>query len=282
MNIEEQYLNLLQQVKQNGILKQNRTGIAAYKLPYHTMIQHNMANGFPLLTTKKMGIKSISTELEFFIKGITDKKWLKDRKCTIWNEWCNPNKIPKNLSEEEKKNYQLNENDLGYIYGFQWRNFNNENYDQLKNIINTLKNNPNDRRMIVSAWNPLQFDQMALPPCHVMWGIDVVDNKLNLWWTQRSVDIFLGLPYNIASYALLLKLLCKESNYNEGILTGFLVDVHLYENHTDQANLQLSRTCFKLPELNIINYTSIFNWEYTDLELKNYISHDSIKASIAV
>jgi thymidylate synthase len=282
MNIEEQYLNLLKEVRECGVLKDNRTGISAYKLPRHTMIQHDMSHGFPLLTTKKMGIKSISAELEFFIKGLCDKQWLKDRKCHIWNEWCNPSKIPTNLSDDDRKEFQLKENDLGYVYGYQWRNFNSQDYDQLSNVIQTLKNKPNDRRMIVSAWNPLQFDMMALPPCHVMWGVDVIDNKLNLWWTQRSVDIFLGLPYNIASYAILLKLLCKESSFEEGILTGFLVDVHLYENHIEQADLQLSRKKYDLPKLEINNYTSIFNWKYTDLKLLNYKSHDSIKAPIAI
>lgn len=281
MNGEKEYLKILKHVLDNGVLKSNRTGINAYTYP-HMMIQHDMSIGFPLLTTKKMGIKSISAELEFFIKGLTDKKWLVDRKCNIWNEWCNPSKIPMDLSDDERKEFQLNEMDLGKVYGYQWRNFNSQDYDQLESVLKTLKTDSDNRRMLVSAWNPLQFNEMALPPCHVMWGVNVVGNKLNLWWMQRSVDVFLGLPYNLASYATLLKILCKESNMEEGILTGFLADVHVYENHIEQSNLQLSREPYDLPNLNINNFKNIFEWEYTDLELENYQSHPTIKAPIAV
>ena len=282
MNIETQYLDLIRNVLANGILKENRTGTSAYTLPYPAMIQHDMSLGFPLLTTKKMGIKSISAELEFFIKGLTDKEWLKERNCNIWNEWCNPSLIPEGLSETERKEFQLNERDLGKIYGFQWNNFNSQGYNQLKKVIDTLKSNPNDRRMICSAFNPLQFNEMALPPCHVMWGIQVVGDKLNLWWAQRSGDLIAGIPYNISSYALLLKLLCKESGLNEGILTGFLVDVHIYENHLEAANIQIKREPFKLPKLNITNFTDVYNWEYTDIELLEYISHSRLNVPIAV
>ncbi len=281
MNIEENYLRLLKDVRENGILKKNRTGISAYSIPPN-MIQHDMSKGFPLLTTKKMSINSISAELEFFIKGLSDKQWLKDRKCHIWNEWCNPSLVPENLNNDEKKQFQLNENDLGKVYGYQWRNFNTQDYDQLENVIKTLKSNPEDRRMVVTAWNPLQFNEMALPPCHMMWGINIIEGKLNLWWVQRSVDIFLGLPYNIASYAILLKLLAKESGLEEGILTGFLVDIHLYENHIEQADLQLSRNALPLPQLEINNFKSIFEWRYDDLNLINYNSYPTIKAPIAV
>lgn len=281
MNGELEYLKILNFILENGELKPNRTGTSAYTYP-HLMIQHDMSKGFPLLTTKKMGIKSVSAELEFFIKGLTDKKWLIDRKCYIWNEWCNPKKIPNDLIDSERKEFQLNENDLGKVYGYQWRNFNSQDYDQLKVVLNNLKTNPTDRRMVVSAWNPIQFDEMALPPCHMMWGINVIGKKLHLWWMQRSVDVFLGLPYNLSSYAILLKLLCKESGYEEGIVTGFLADVHIYENHIEQCKLQLSREPYGLPELDINNFESIFEWEYTDLDLKNYQSHPSIKAPIAV
>lgn len=281
MNGEDNYLSILKYVRENGTLKDNRTGIKAYTVP-HMMIQHDMKNGFPLLTTKKMGIKSISAELEFFIKGLSDKKWLKDRGCNIWNEWCNPSKIPENLNEIERKKFQLEENDLGKVYGYQWRNFNSSDHDQLKNILDKLKNDPSDRRMLVSAWNPLQFDEMALPPCHLIWGVNIIGNKLNLWWMQRSVDTFLGLPYNLASYSILLKLLCEESGYEEGILSGFLADVHIYENHIDQVDEQLSREVLDTPKLVIKNFKSILEWEYTDLELVDYKSHPSIKAPIAV
>ena len=281
MNIEKQYLELLQNVIDNGFLKSNRTGVSAYTIP-NAMVQHDMSEGFPLLTTKKMGIKNISAELEFFIKGLTDKNWLKERRCHIWDEWCNPSLIPDNLDEEERKEFQLSESDLGKVYGYQWRNFNSQEYDQLRNVMDTLRINPNDRRMVVSAWNPLQFDEMALPPCHMMWGVTVVGGKLNLWWVQRSVDIFLGLPYNIASYALLLKLLCEASGYEAGILTGFLSDVHLYGNHIDQAKLQLSRTPNVTPSLDIIDFKNIYEWEYKQVEISGYDPHNPIKAPIAV
>lgn len=281
MNIEKQYLELLENVLKKGTVKKNRTGTSAITyIP--TMVQHDMSEGFPLITTKKMGVKSISAELEFFIKGLTDKQWLKDRKCYIWNEWCNPSKVPPILTDAETKEFQLNENDLGKVYGYQWRNFNSEDYDQLQVVIDTLKSDPDNRRMVCSAWNPLQFSEMALPPCHVMWGVQVLDGKLNLWWNQRSVDLFLGLPYNIASYAILLKLLAKEAGLGEGVLTGFLSDIHIYENHVDQVNEQLSRERRELPKLNITNFNGIFNWEYTDVELTDYNPHSSIKAPIAV
>jgi thymidylate synthase len=281
MNGELDYLRILKYVYENGYLKENRTGVSAYTVP-HLMIQHDMSLGFPLFTTKKMGIKSISAELEFFIKGLSDKKWLQDRKCFIWDEWCNPKKVPVGLSDEERKEFQLHENDLGKVYGYQWRNFNSQDYDQLKTVIETIKKDPNNRRLIVSAWNPLQFNEMALPPCHVLWNVQIIGNKLNLCWYQRSVDTFLGLPYNIASYALLLKLLCLETGYEEGILSGFLADVHIYENHVEQVQEQLSRTPYDLPQLVIPNFKSILDWEYTQVEIQNYTAHPSIKAPIAV
>jgi thymidylate synthase len=281
MHAEKNYLNLLKYVLENGYLKQNRTGVAAYTVPHH-MLQHDFANGFPLLTSKKMGIKNIAAELEFFIKGLSDKQWLKDRNCNIWNEWCNPLKVPAGLSEEDRKAFQLIENDLGKVYGYQWRNFNSQSYDQLKKVIDTLKNNPNDRRMIVSAWNPLEFNEMALPPCHVLWNVQVIGDKLNLCWYQRSCDLFLGIPYNLASYALLTILLCKETGYTPGILTGFLADVHIYENHVDQVNEQLNRSPYELPNLEIPNFTNIFDWTYEDVQIQNYTAHPAIKAPIAV
>lgn len=281
MKFEKQYHKLLEQILDYGFYKPNRTGIGAYTLPHH-MIQHDMSKGFPLITTKKMGIKSIAAELEFFIKGLTDKNWLKDRNCNIWNEWCNPKIIPGNLNEDERKKFQLEATDLGPVYGYQWRNFNSQDYDQLKSIITTLKENKNDRRMVCSAWNPNQLNEQALPPCHVLWHVTVINNKVNLCWFQRSCDVFLGIPYNIASYAILLKLIAKETGLEEGILTGFLSDVHVYENHVDQARLQLTRDILKAPKLEIINFTNIFDWKYTDLELTKYKFHPAIKAQVAV
>lgn len=281
MNIERQLLDLYRTVLENGVIKDDRTGTGTItNIP--TMIQHDMSKGFPLLTTKKMGLKTINAELEFFIKGLTDKQWLKDRGCNIWNEWCNPSKVPSNLTDTERKEFQKNENDLGNIYGYQWRNFNSQDYDQLTTILDTLKSNPNDRRLVVSAWNPLDFHNMALPPCHMMWGIQVLNNKLNLWWVQRSADLFLGVPYNIASYAMLLKLIAKENNLEEGYLTGYLIDNHIYSNHIDLVKLQLEREMRDLPTVNITNFTSIYDWQYTDFEIDNYNPHESIKGKVAI
>jgi len=236
----------------------------------------------------------VATELEFFINGITDKKWLQDKNNHIWDEWAKPQLAPYGHDEASKKK-MLEERDLGPIYGFQWRHFNApyENYDsnyegkgidQLKKVIETLKTNPRDRRMIVSAWNPLQFDEMALPPCHYAFQITVINDKLNLLWNQRSVDTMLGLPFNIASYALLLHLLAKETGLKEGKLVGFLADVHIYENHIDGAKEQLTRdpNKYQLPKLETENWKSIFNWKSGDTKVLNYESYEKINFEIAV
>jgi thymidylate synthase len=488
MNGESNYLDIIRNILANGKYKENRTGVGAYTIA-HTMIQHDMSLGFPLLTTKKMGVRSISAELEGFIKGITDKQWFIDRKCNIWNEWCNPKKVPSGLSDSERKAWQLDEMDLGPIYGFNWRNFNgwykpkpsinlnlnkdiivdltnnksgivgekytsnnygtfivvreyyngkqqrfdvkfektgyvgtnltkqnitktgdvcdpyypsvygvaatgivdlknklnrklrttweemisrcyntddvsyktygdkgvyvddrwlilenfiedvkslinwdrktskwaeytldkdyhqmgyyskdtciwlskkdqalyserfgsntNKNlykngYDQVKQVVDNLKNDPNNRRMLVSGWNPNQLNEMALPPCHVLHHLTVVGDTLNLCWFQRSVDVGLGLPYNLASYALLLHLYCKESGYKEGTVTGFLSDVHIYENHVEALKEQILREQYELPTINTEQFTSIFDWEYTDTKLSGYTSHPTIKMDVAV
>jgi thymidylate synthase len=282
MNGENNYLDIVANVLAYGKYKQNRTGVGAYTMP-HTMIQHDMSVGFPLLTTKRMGIKSISAELEGFIKGITDKQWFIDRKCYIWNEWSNPKTIPVGLSDDERKAWQLDSMDLGKIYGYQWRNFNSQGYDQVKQVVDTLKADPNNRRMLVSGWNPNQLNEMALPPCHVLHHVTVVDNTLHLCWFQRSVDVGLGLPYNLASYAMLLHLYCKEGGFKEGILTGFLSDVHIYENHVDALKEQLNRTPYLPPNIETENFTDIFSWEYTDTKLSSdYQYHPAIKMDVAV
>lgn len=281
MNGELNYLNIAEQVLKYGVYKPNRTGIGAFTMA-HNMIQHDMSLGFPLLTTKKMGIKIIAAELEGFLKGITDKKWYQERKCNIWNEWCNPVKIPAGLSDAERKEFQLNEMDLGKIYGYQWRNFNSQDFDQVKNVIDILKTDPNNRRMLVSAWNPAQLNEMALPPCHVLWHVTVIGDKLNLCWFQRSNDFSLGNPYNLASYALLLHLLCKETGFKEGIVTGFLSDIHIYENHVEQMKEQITRTPYAIPKIKTDNFTSIFDWKYTDSEIVDYTSHPAIKMDVAI
>lgn len=274
------YLDALKVVLEEGELTPNRTGISAFVYP-HLIIRHDMKDGFPLLTTKKMAWKSIKVELEFFIKGLTDKKWLQDRGCHIWDEWCNPSKIPSGLCSEDRKKFQLEEFDLGKVYGYQWRKFSDVS-DQLANIVYDLKNNSTSRQMICSAWNPNQIKEQALPPCHVMWHVFVTNNKLHLSWFQRSCDFFLGVPFNLASYALLLHLLCKESGYTPGVVTGFFSNAHIYENHVDAVKKQLERDPFALSQIETLKFSSIFDWEYIDTKLINYQSHLSIKADIAV
>ncbi|MDD3662430.1 MAG: thymidylate synthase [Candidatus Pacebacteria bacterium] len=287
------YLNIVEKILKEGKKVDTRTGIKAYTIA-GAIFEHDMQEGFPLLTTKKVPFRLIASELEFFIKGITDKKWLQDKNNHIWDEWAKPQLAPYGHDEESKKK-MLDERDLGPIYGFQWRHFNapykkfdsnheGQGIDQLKKIVETLKTNPRDRRVIVSAWNPQQFDEMALPPCHYAFQVTVIDGKLNLLWNQRSVDTMLGLPFNIASYALLLHLLAKESGLKEGKLVGFLADVHIYENHIEGAREQLERDPDKYPlsQIETNNWKSIFDWNYEDTEIKNYQSYDRIKFDIAV
>jgi len=287
------YLDIVQKIIDQGKLAETRTGIKAYTIA-GAIFEHDMAKGFPLLTTKKTPFKLVATELEFFINGITDKKWLQDHNNHIWDEWAKPQLAPYGHDEESKKK-MLEERDLGPIYGFQWRHFNapyvdyQTNYegqgiDQLKKMVETLKNNPRDRRMIVSAWNPQQFSEMALPPCHYSFQVTVIDGYLNLLWNQRSVDTMLGLPFNIASYALLLHLLAKEANLKEGKLVGFLADVHIYENHLTGAKEQLTRNpeTFPLSTIETADWQSIFAWQANQTKLLNYQSFDKIPFEIAI
>ena len=286
-----QYLDLVEKILTEGKQKNDRTGTGTIVIP-SVMIQHDMAQGFPLLTTKKIFTRAIKVELEGFIKGITDKKWYQDKKCNIWNEWCNPEKVSYGHDEETRLKMKF-ERDLGPIYGFQWRHWNAsyDNYDsdyegkgidQLANIVDKLKTNPTDRRMIINAWNPEQIHQMALPPCHYSLQVNVIDERLNLTWNQRSVDTMLGLPFNIASYGLLLHLLAKETGLKEGILTGNLMDTHIYGNHLEGAKEQLKREPKKLPEILTKNFNSIFDWQYVNTKVKNYDPHDKITFPIAV
>ena len=319
----KQYLDILENVMQNGKLSDNRTGKRALRVPSGAIFEHDMANGFPLLTTKRMPLKTISTELEFFIKGITDKKWLTDRNCHIWDEWSNPLKWQRlyddqinmyieqgyKLTPDEKEFIRTEamnrERDLGPIYGFQWRhfggtyefdedridknptdNFNHRNpgVDQVFKAIQSLKTNPTDRRIIVSAWNPAQQYKMALPPCHIMHQLLVDGDKLNLIWTQRSCDMFLGVPFNIASYAMLLLLYAKEAGLKPGILKGELHDVHIYEDHINQVKLQLKREPYKLPTVEIPdeNWQGMLKWSANGgFNLKNYVCHEKLRGEVA-
>jgi thymidylate synthase len=289
----EAYLSIVRDILENGIVKENRTGVKARTIA-GAMFSHDMSTGFPLLTTKKVPFRNIKSELEFFIRGITDKQWLQDRKNPIWNEWANPAKAAYGHSDEAKAAMEK-ERDLGAVYGFQWRHFgaSYDNYDtdysgkgvdQLQNVVDLLKDDPSSRRMIVNSWNPTVMSQMALPPCHYCFQVTVIDGKLNLLWNQRSVDTMLGLPFNIASYGLLLHLLAKEAGLKEGKLVGFLGDVHIYENHVAGAEEQLSRdvTRFTLPRLTTDPFTSIFSWKAEDSTVEGYESFERIKFDIAV
>ena len=280
--LDRKYLDLVADVLDTGISKRNRTGIDTLSIS-GAMIKHDMSEGFPALTTKRIAYKTMAVELEGFIKGITSKDWYQANNCKIWNEWCNPSIIPKGLSDEERKEFQLRELDLGPIYGSQWRNFNGAGYDQLEMVLHSLENNPSDRRMLVSAWNPLALHEQALPPCHVLWHVIVRGDKLDLIWYQRSVDVFLGLPFNIASYGLLLILLSKQFGYKYGTLTGFLGDTHIYENHIEQIHTQMMRQPYELPVAIIDdNFTDVRQFDYRQFELEGYRHHPSIKGEVAV
>ena len=262
-------------------MQKNRTGIKALT-HIGNCLKFDMSKGFPLITLREINYNSIKVELEFFIKGLSNKQWLKDRKCNIWNEWCNPKKVDDKLNENEKIKFQYQENDLGDIYGVQWRNFNNEEYDQLKLVIENLKKNKYNRRLIVTAWNPLKLNSMALPPCHLLFQFSIFNNKLNLTWYQRSCDVILGLPFNIASYATLLHLVAKEIKLDEGELIGMLNDTHIYENHLDGAKKLIDKVPYKSPEIKTENFEETLKWEYKDTKLINYKSHERIKFKIAI
>ncbi|MBI2443973.1 MAG: thymidylate synthase [Candidatus Magasanikbacteria bacterium] len=289
----QSYLDIVRRVLDNGIKVPTRQGTDALTVA-GAMFEHDLAQGFPLLTTKKMPFRLIASELEFFIKGLTDKRWLQERHNHIWDEWASPRKAPYGHDAAARQRMQ-EERDLGPVYGFQWRHFNApyQNYDtdyagqgvdQLRRLVETLKTNPRDRRMIVSAWNPLQLGEMALPPCHYSYQVTVIDGRLNLLWNQRSVDTMLGLPFNIASYALLLHLLAKEAGLQEGKLVGFLADVHIFVNHRDGAREQLSRDPAKypLPRLVTEPFTSIFSWQAEHSKIVGYGSYPRIEFEIAV
>jgi thymidylate synthase len=289
----QNYLNIVKKVLAEGVRKTNRTGTDTIAIA-GAMFEHDMSLGFPLLTTKKMPYKVIASELEFFIKGITDKQWLQERNNHIWDEWAYPKKAPYGHDAESQKKMR-EERDLGPIYGFQWRHFNapyksydsnyaGEGLDQFRKMVDKLKTDPNDRRMIVMAWNPLALQDMALPPCHYGFQVTVTDNKLNLLWNQRSVDTMLGLPFNIASYATLLHLLAKETGLQEGKLVGFLADVHIYINHLEGAREQITRdpNKFVLPKIVTEQFTSIFNWQFTDTQIVGYESYPKIELPIAI
>lgn len=283
-NADKEYFRLVNKILNEGSWETNRTGINCLTITGF-MFEHDMSEGFPLLTSRKLPFVSTKVELEFFIKGLRSKKWLQDRGCHFWDNWCNPQKVPYGNNEETKKK-MLEEDDLGLIYGTQWRGFaspedkSGYHVDQLKNVVDTLKTNPQDRRMIISAWNPLVLLYAGLPSCHYSIQVTVTDGKLNLLWNQRSVDVCCN--QSITTYGLLLHLLAKESGLKEGKLIGFLANCHIYENHIEQIKKQLTQQTFALPSVETANFTSIFDWTYKDSVLKDYKFSDPIKYEVAV
>lgn len=284
-NLDLQYFSLVQKILKEGKITKNRTGVDCLTVAGH-MIEHDMSEGCPLLTSRKLPVKSTKVELEFFIKGLRSKKWLTDRGCHYWDGWCNP-QLVSYANDEETKEKMKKEDDLGLIYGVQWRNFKDPDtvsfgVDQLKNIVEKLKKDPSDRRMICTAWNPMALNHAALPSCHYCWQVTVIDGKINLAWNQRSVDVCCGLPQNIFSYGLLLHLLAKESNLKEGKLIGFLMDTHIYLNHIDNLKKQLTQKIYGLPKLKTDKFESIFDWTHEDSEIFDYKHSDPIKFEVAI
>jgi thymidylate synthase len=284
------YIDIIRKILERGRLKKNRTGVDA--LSYSGILfEHDMEEGFPLLTTKRVSFRLVASELEFFIRGLTGKDWLQKNNNHIWDEWCSPDRAAYGAGEEARK-LMAAENDLGPIYGWQWRHFGAEyvspgaaqgrGIDQLKQVVDTLKKNSHDRRMIVSAWNPLDIGRMALPPCHYAFQLTADGDRLNLLWNQRSVDTALGLPFNIASYAALLHLFALEAQMKEGRLVGFLGDTHIYVNHLETLEKQIVREVRELPRLKTERFTSIFDWTYSDSTVENYNPHPKLDFEIAV
>lgn len=263
----KQYLELCDRILTEGNVKHDRTGTGTISVFGHQM-RFDLSKGFPLVTTKKLHLKSIIYELLWFLKGSTNVKYLQDNGVRIWNEWAKP------------------DGELGPIYGYQWRSwpsYNNQHIDQIKQIIESIKNNPDSRRHIVSAWNVGQLDDMQLPPCHILFQFYVADGRLSCQLYQRSADTFLGVPFNIASYALLTMMVAQVCGLNPGDFVHTLGDAHIYNNHIEQVKLQLTREPKKLPKMIINpNVKSIDDFNYGDFELKGYDSHPHIKGEISV
>lgn len=263
----KQYHDLLRHILENGTRKTDRTGTGTISV-FGYQMRFDLQKGFPLVTTKKLHLRSIIHELLWFLKGDTNIKYLKDNGVTIWDEWA-----------DEK-------GDLGPVYGYQWRSWpgrNGEKIDQITKLIDQIKKKPDSRRHIVTAWNPADVDQMALPPCHALFQFYVADNKLSCQLYQRSCDTFLGLPFNISSYALFTHMIAQQCDLEVGEFIWTGGDVHIYLNHLDQVNLQLSREPYPLPTLQIKRQpASIFDYQFEDFEILNYQSHPGIKAPIAV
>lgn len=263
----KQYLDLLTRIRSEGVFKGDRTGTGTYSVFGHQM-RFNLADGFPLVTTKKLHLRSIIHELLWFVAGDTNIKYLKDNGVSIWDEWADEN------------------GDLGPVYGHQWRSWptpDGSTIDQITSLIEQIKNNPNSRRLIVSAWNVADVDNMALPPCHCLFQFYVADGKLSCQLYQRSADVFLGVPFNIASYALLTHMMAQACDLAVGDFVHTLGDAHLYSNHIEQADLQLTRDPLPLPTLKLNpEVKDLFAFTYEDIAIEGYESHAHIKAQVAV
>ena len=263
----QQYLQLLQDILENGVHKEDRTGVGTLSV-FGRQLRFNLQEDFPLITTKKLHIRSIIYELLWFLSGNTNVRYLQENGVTIWDEWADEN------------------GELGPVYGAQWRSWkgaDGNTVDQISQVIHELKTNPNSRRLLVSAWNVAELDKMKLPPCHYAFQFYVADGKLSCMWQQRSVDTFLGLPFNIASYALLTHMIAQQCDLDVGELIFTGGDVHLYMNHLEQAKLQLTREPRPLPKLIIKRKPeSIFAYEFDDFEIVDYNPHPHIKAPVAV
>lgn len=263
----KQYLELLQRIQTEGVKKGDRTGTGTLSVFGHQM-RFNLADGFPLVTTKKLHLKSIIHELLWFLKGDTNVHYLQENGVRIWNEWADEN------------------GDLGHVYGYQWRSwpdYNGQSIDQISEVVRQIKEDPDSRRIIVSAWNVADLNHMNLPPCHLLFQFYVAEGKLSLQLYQRSADTFLGVPFNIASYALLLQMMAQITNLQPGEFIHTTGDTHLYLNHLDQARLQLSRTPRPLPQMHINpDVKSIFDFRYEDFELVGYDPWPHIAAQVSV
>lgn len=261
------YLDLLQHILENGSIKTDRTGTGT-KSCFGYQMRFNLAEGFPLVTTKKLHLKSIIHELLWFLKGDTNINYLKEHGVKIWDEWADEN------------------GDLGPVYGKQWRSWagaDGKTYDQITDVLNQLKTNPDSRRMIVSAWNVAELPDMALMPCHSLFQFYVAEGKLSCQLYQRSADVFLGVPFNIASYALLTMMMAQVTGLACGDFVHSFGDVHIYNNHIEQVNLQLSRTPFPLPVMKLNpEVKNLFDFKFEDFTLENYQCHPGIKAPVAV
>ena len=263
---ERQYLDLLADILANGAQRGDRTGTGTLGV-FGRQMRFDLSRGFPLLTTKKLHRKSIILELLWFLRGDTNVRWLQERGVSIWNEWADP------------------EGELGPVYGKQWRSWaapDGRVIDQIAAVVKSLKTNPDSRRHIVSAWNPAEVEDMALPPCHCLFQFFVADGKLSCQLYQRSADVFLGVPFNIASYALLTLMMAKVCGLQPGEFVHTLGDAHLYLNHLDQAQLQLTREPMPLPVMHVADKDDLFAFDYEDFKLEGYQAHPSIAAPIAV